>query len=120
MPRKRALIKFAVIAGIVLVVAIGAAVVLLQTPDQYQLASAEESFIASKYDERLFALDREAIDSAYRAQFEHLVAIWFKDETGQPARAINGAKIARKRYIDIMTAIEKREADLGKLRELQR
>lgn len=87
--------------------------------ERYQVA-AEESFQASKYDDHLLALDREAVDNAYRDQVEHLIAIWFKDDSGQPGRATKGVQIARKRYIDMMAAIEKREADIKKLKELQR
>src|SRR5262245_47785415 len=72
-----------------------------QGDDRFQIAAADEPLIATKHDERLLALDREAVDNAYRDQVEHLIQIWFKDESGQPARAINGVRIARKRYIDI-------------------
>jgi len=83
------------------------------------LASAEdESYVPSKHDEHLFALDREAADNAYRNQIEHLFEIWLKDDVGQPGRAAVGARKARKAYIDVINAIEKREKDLQKLREL--
>jgi hypothetical protein len=86
---------------------------------EFQLA-ADETVTLSKYDDHLLALDKEAVDNAYRDQIEHLIAIWFKDDSGQPGRAINGVHIARKRYIDMQAALEKREADLNKLKALQR
>jgi len=89
------------------------------TSEDFVLASAEEPFIPSKYDERLIELDKEAIDNAYREQVEHLIAVWFRDATGQPARAVNGVKQARKAYIDMQKALEKREEDIDKLKSLQ-
>jgi hypothetical protein len=87
--------------------------------DYYRLASAEESLATSKYDDRLLALEKEAADNAYRSQIEHLFAVWLRDDTGQPKRAVTGARNARKAYIDVMRAVEKREEDLRKLRELK-
>jgi hypothetical protein len=88
--------------------------------EYFRLASAEESLTTSKYDDRLIALEKEAADNAYRSQVEHLFAVWLRDSTGQPARATTGARHARKAYIDVMRAVEKREEDLRKLRELSK
>src|SRR5262245_65632844 len=60
----------------------------------YRVASADEGIQASKYDELIFKLDREAAGNAYRDQIERLFAVWMKDETGQPARAAVGASHA--------------------------
>lgn len=62
----------------------------------------------SKYDERLDALDREAVEAAYRQQVGHLFGVWMKDKAGQPTRALVGQRNARKAYIDIMQQIENR------------
>jgi len=62
----------------------------------------------SKFAERLDELDIEAIDEAYKTQISHLFAVWMKDATGQPARAIVGAQAARKAYRGARTEIEKR------------
>lgn len=67
------------------------------------------------YETRLIALDREAIDNAYRAKVEQLFSVWLKDETGQPARAIVGVTQARKAYAGAMTEIERREKLLPQL-----
>lgn len=109
-------------AGIVPLAAFAVVMVFLwqEQDGQFEVASAEEPFIASKYDDRLLALDREAVDNAYRDKVEHLIATWFLDDTGQPARALNGVRTARKRYIEMQAALDKREADLNKLKELQR
>jgi hypothetical protein len=87
--------------------------------EYFRLASAEENLTTSKYDDRLLALEKEAADNAYRSQIEHLFAVWLKDDTGQPKRAVSGARNARKAYIDVMRAVEKREEDLRKLKELK-
>jgi len=90
----------------------------MTSEDYLTLASADEPLTASKYDERIIELDHEAADNAYRDQIEHLFAIWMKDDSGQPERAHRGATQARKAYINVKKAIEKRESDLRKLREL--
>ena len=96
------------------------AVNLLKTEDgAYETAAAEDPVVASRWDARLLELEREAVDNSYREQIEHLILVWFKDETGQPTRAINGARTARKRYIDIMNALDKREKELEILRGLR-
>jgi hypothetical protein len=90
-----------------------------ESSDGFVTASADEPLIASKYDDRIIELDKEAVDNAYVAQVQHLIATWFRDDTGQPTRALKGVGQARKAYIDMQRAIEKREADLRKLQELK-
>ena len=63
----------------------------------------------SKYDGRLIALDKEAMDEAYKERVRHLFEVWMKDETGQPGRAIVGVRQARRAYIEAMGKIEERE-----------
>jgi hypothetical protein len=86
-------------------------------PEAYAMASADD-LTASPYDDRIIMLDREAADDAYRAQISHLFSIWMKDDSNQPARAIKGANQARKAYIDVQKAIDKRKTDLHNLRKL--
>lgn len=64
---------------------------------------------ASPYDQELIAIDKAALSRAYSNQVKALFAIWMKDPTDQPRRALNGVNQARKAYIDAMTEIEKRE-----------
>jgi len=90
----------------------------IDASEGYQVASADEGVQISKYDELITKLDRDAAANAYRDQIERLFAVWMKDETGQPARAAVGAQHARKAFIAVMDAIEKREKELHKLREL--
>lgn len=66
----------------------------------------------SEYDARLLALDKEAIEAAYREHVQRLYSTWMKDETGQPARAVTGARQAQRAYIDSMNAIKRREEEL--------
>jgi len=63
----------------------------------------------SKFDPRLIALDKEAMDEAYKERVRHLFEVWMKDETGQPGRAIVGVRQARRAYIEAMGKIEERE-----------
>ncbi|HEY7415727.1 MAG TPA: hypothetical protein VH593_11085 [Ktedonobacteraceae bacterium] len=63
----------------------------------------------SKWDARMLFLDREALDEAYKDRLVHVFAVWMKDDTDQPRRAINGARQARHAYIEVITEIEKRE-----------
>jgi len=90
----------------------------IDVEEGYRVASADDGLQISKYDELIIKLDRDAAANAYREQIEHLFAIWMKDDAGQPARAATGARQARKAFIAVMEAIEKREAELRKLREL--
>src|SRR5262245_50965411 len=62
-----------------------------------------------EHEERILALDKQAIETAYVQQIEVLFASWMKDETGQPHRAVRGAKQARQAFIRSMTTLELRE-----------
>jgi hypothetical protein len=77
------------------------------------LASAQppssSALPASKWDDQMIQLDKQALDQAYVDQLQHLFMIWMKDESGQPNRAITGARQARRAYIEVMNEIEKRE-----------
>jgi hypothetical protein len=68
--------------------------------------------VLSKYERRIVELDRAGIDAAYQAQITHLFQTWMKDEQGQPARALNGAKQARSAYERSIDAIVAREQRL--------
>jgi len=117
--------KFLLILGIVLSILFALAAAgyysggwNIGAEDYYQVASAGEDLQLSKYDALITKLDKDAAANAYREQIEHLFAIWMKDPTGQPARAAAGAQTARKAFIAVMDAIERREKELEKLREL--
>jgi len=86
----------------------------------YRMASAEDGLQISKYDELIFKLDREAAGNAYRDQIEHLFQTWMKSpgDMAAPERAGVGARNARKAFIAVMDAIEKREKELQHMREL--
>jgi len=68
-----------------------------------------QSIPITKYEKRLLELDREAADNAYRQQIVHLFQTWMKDESGQPTRAVTGARQARTAYERVMNAIEARD-----------
>lgn len=81
---------------------------------RWEVEAAPAPAPISLYETRLIALDREAIDNAYRNKVEQLFGIWLKDETGQPGRAIVGVTQARKAYAGAMVEIERRENELKK------
>jgi hypothetical protein len=65
----------------------------------------------SKYEEHLLALDREALDKAYKDHIGLVFGVWMKDpsDPSAPSRAGNGARNARGGYEKSMQAIERRE-----------
>jgi len=67
----------------------------------------------TKWDAHLFELDRKAIEDAYVEHVRQLFEVWMKDAQGQPERAVQGARRARKAYIGAMAAVEKREAEFA-------
>jgi hypothetical protein len=69
-------------------------------------------WVPSEYDARLLALDKEAVDAAYREHVQRLYATWMKDETGQPYRAVTGARQAQRAYVRSMDAIKRRQEEL--------
>lgn len=79
-------------------------------------AAAVQVPIDPRHERKFIDLDRVAIAEAYRDQIQHLFEVWMKDDTGQPARAIKGAKQARKAFADSMDAIDEREKQLEQRR----
>jgi hypothetical protein len=65
------------------------------------------------YDRKILELETEAIEAAFKVQIEHLFQTWMKDESGQPGRAITGARQARKAFIGAMTEIDKAREKLN-------
>jgi hypothetical protein len=65
----------------------------------------------SKYEGEMLAIEHKAIDEAFHNQVVNVFAVWMKDNTGQPGRAINGVVQARKAYIASKTRLEERDAE---------
>jgi hypothetical protein len=65
----------------------------------------------SKYEEHLLALDREALDVAYKDHIKLVFGIWMKgpSDPDSPRRAGTGARNAREGYNRSMERIEERE-----------
>jgi hypothetical protein len=65
----------------------------------------------SKYEEHLLALDREALDKAYKDHIGLVFGVWMKGPTDpdSPRRAGAGARNAREGYEKSVQAIERRE-----------
>jgi len=97
-------------AIIILITVIITILVLLFLPDASGEATKDEP--PSKYEAHFLEIEKQAIDEALRNQIAHLYLTWLKDDAGQPQRAIVGARKARKAYVDIMNAIERREQSL--------
>lgn len=100
--------KFLITLGTVLAILLALALFGYLTGRWNDDADAQE-MPPSKYDQRLLALDREAIDNAYRSKVEALFTTWLSDPSGQPARAISGVQRARRAYVAAMVEIDKRE-----------
>lgn len=66
----------------------------------------------SEFDARLVALDKEAIEAAYREHVQRMYSGWMKDDTGQPTRALTGVRQAQRAYLASMEAIKRREEEL--------
>ena len=79
---------------------------------QYRIQSAMPGLPTSKWDSRMFALDRDAADEAYKDQMKHLFGVALKGSDPQSFdRAIVGARNTRKAYLMVMEAIDKRERE---------
>jgi hypothetical protein len=65
-----------------------------------------------RHEQKFIELDRAAIEAAYRDQIMHLFEVWMKDDSGQPDRAVKGARQARKAFASSMDAIDEREREL--------
>jgi hypothetical protein len=65
----------------------------------------------TKWEGRILALERDAIEHAFHEQIQHLFTTWMKDDTGQPNRAVTGVLQARKAFIGSMEALDRRERE---------
>jgi len=79
---------------------------------QYRVQSVMPGLPTTKWDSRMFALDRDAADEAYKDQMKHLFGVALKGSDPQSFdRAIVGARNTRKAYLMVMEAIDKRERE---------
>jgi hypothetical protein len=80
-------------------------------------AAVEHSLQSVPFDHdeaHILALDREALDTAYKDHIKLVFGVWMKDpaDPDAPKRAGNGARNARKGYIISRDKIEDRERKL--------
>jgi hypothetical protein len=77
-----------------------------------------EELPISKYEEHILALDREALDKAYKDHIGLVFGVWMKGpaDTDAPRRAQLGAYNARLGYEKSVEAIERRERKLKEQR----
>jgi hypothetical protein len=90
--------------------------------DQFGPLPPKGTFVGrdTPWDLHMLELDRKALDEAYVNQLMHLFSVWMKDDSGQPDRAITGARQARRAYILVMDEITKRELERRhRIEELQ-
>jgi hypothetical protein len=85
---------------------------------RWEEAGAQPVYVVTKLEPRILALEREAVDDAFKQKITSLWIVWMSDDRGQPARAVNGAVQARKAYIASIQQIERREEEF-KHREQQ-
>src|SRR5215471_12151105 len=77
---------------------------------QYRIQSAIPGEPASTWDTRMFALDRDALDEAYKDYLKKLFTTMLNAGDVQASdRAVVGAKNMRRVYIKVMEAIDMRE-----------
>jgi hypothetical protein len=68
--------------------------------------------IPPQYRTLMVKVEREAIEAAYKQQIMRLFDGWVRDHNEQPARALRGVEVAREAFVDAMSAIDRREAEL--------
>jgi hypothetical protein len=68
----------------------------------------ERYVVPEQYRENLKNLDRQAIEKAYIQQVTRLFEQWMRDHTDQPDRALRGVDLAKRTYVESMTAVDKR------------
>jgi hypothetical protein len=75
----------------------------------------------SKYEDHLLALDREALDKAYKDHIGLVFGVWMKGpaDADSPRRAGNGARNAREGYERSLQAIERREQRIREMSKPQ-
>jgi len=74
-------------------------------------AGAEIRAEASKWDDHIDELEKQAIDEAFKRHIGQLYSVWVTDnyQPRIPPKALVGARNARDAYVRSMEAIEKRE-----------
>ena len=64
------------------------------------------------WDARMIELDREALDEAYKDVITHLFEVFVRGDADQPGRTIIGGAKARRSYIQVREALDRREREL--------
>ena|SRR6266536_3289063 len=83
---------------------------------RWEAAAETARLPPTKYDDRMLALARAAVDEGYKQKLEQLFGIWLRDSTDQPRRLFVGSLAARKAYVGAMTWIDEEEEHLKKSR----
>jgi hypothetical protein len=99
-------------SALVIILAVSLAIALLLfLPDASSEQKIVEVWIPSKWDDHIDALEKQAIDDAFKKHISQLYSVWVTDnyQPRIPPKALIGARNARDAYIRSMEAIEKRE-----------
>jgi Na+-transporting methylmalonyl-CoA/oxaloacetate decarboxylase gamma subunit len=99
------------VAIIVIVLILLACVGYLSGRWEAESAPVEQRPMASKWDDEIDALEKQAIGEAFRKHIGQLYSVWVTDnyQPRIPPKALTGARNARDAYIRSMEAIEKRD-----------
>jgi hypothetical protein len=87
--------------------------------DETPAATADDPPIDPKHEEHILALDREALDKAYKDHIGLVFGVWMKapSDPQSPKRAGTGARNAREGYAISVNKIEQREQRLKDLKK---
>jgi hypothetical protein len=95
----------------ILIAVIIAFALLLFFPDATGEQKTTEESAPSKWDDHIDALEKQALDDAFKKHIGQLYSVWVTDnyQPRIPPKALLGARNARDAYIRSMESIEKRE-----------
>lgn len=99
------------VAIVVIIILVLACIGYLSGRWEAEAAQEQQKYEITKYEGDLLKIEHEAIDQAFKNQVVNVFAVWMKDETGQPGRAINGVVQARKAFVAAKTRLNEREAE---------
>jgi hypothetical protein len=111
--------RIAIAIAVVLIGLLLAAALHMTAEAEQQSRFSPTDIPISKYEERLLALDREAIEQAYKDHIKNVFAVWMRDDRGQPGRALTGAQQGHKAFVGSMEGIERREQQVKQFRDEQ-
>jgi hypothetical protein len=92
---------------------------MINAPAEAQTQNSADLYEGIPLDIRLLHLDKDALNSAYNEQIQHLFFIWLKGSAASNLEITNGLKNARRAYNIAAVQIAKREHELLELERQQ-